>query len=119
MKYHAQIHAEHMNWITKPLSDALLAAPTGASVETRIFITRPKMKWSDTLATDTSSINASSPYSPVSADTFATFPPLARNAIKTENGRPDIETLIQDAVSLSSGPVSVDGKTSSALTSVC
>ncbi|KAL5487797.1 FRP1_3 [Sanghuangporus weigelae] len=100
-------HEDHMNWISKPLTDALLAAPSDLIVEPRIFITRPKTKSSDTLVTDCS-VNSTSPYAPLSSETVMTMKELARNAIKTANGRPDVEALIQDAVSLSSGPVSVD-----------
>ncbi|EJD01186.1 uncharacterized protein FOMMEDRAFT_90010 [Fomitiporia mediterranea MF3/22] len=99
----------HMEWISEILADALLAAPSTLSIEPRMFFTGPKLNKtsSDTLPTDYSP-NLPTPISPPSPDAVITAKALARASIRTGHGRPDVEAIIQDAVSISAGPVSVD-----------
>ncbi|KAH8118598.1 ferric reductase NAD binding domain-containing protein [Phellopilus nigrolimitatus] len=98
---------EHLNWISKLLTTALVSAPPLLIVEPRIYITSSKAKSRD-LTTLTYNL-ASEPSSPSSASgDYKLTDVLALSSLKTRYGRPDVQSIIEDAVSVSAGPVSVD-----------
>ena len=99
---------EHLAWISKLLTSAVVSAPSSLVVEPRIYITGAKAKIPDLTTLDYDS--PSSPPSPSSSsDEGKKLDVLSYTAFKTRSGRPDVYRIINDAVSSSAGPVSVDG----------
>jgi len=98
---------EHLGWISKLLTSALVSAPSSLVVDPRIYITGSKGQVAElkTLEYDSSS----EPSSPSSAsEEGKKAEVLSFTAFKTRRGRPEVDRIIQDAVSTAAGPVSVD-----------
>ena len=107
---------DHLGWIKKELSEAIISAPSALVVEARIFVTRPTKKIENSSFVDAEkgekrvTSHKSSSSSPASSETDVNALALAESLIRVSSGRPDVEHLIDQAVSSSQGPVSVDGE---------
>jgi len=98
---------EHLAWISKLLISAVVSAPSSLAIEPRIYITSQKAQIPGLETLDYE--NSSQPSLPSAAsDEEKKAEMLAYSAFKTRRGRPDVGRLINDAVSSSNGPVSVD-----------
>ncbi|GJE84448.1 ferric reductase family protein [Phanerochaete sordida] len=102
--------ADHVRWISQVLGDALMAAQsTGLAVDPRVYITGstpptpplPVVGYSDS---DRGSVNIESPIS--EKDVKMSLP--AYSALRILHGRPSIRKVLQEEISASAGPVSVD-----------
>lgn len=116
-----------MDWISKHIADALLATPASLSVEPRIFLTGKKPAALADLPileaqTTPSPAEPATPTaeSPISAsgsfkgkEKMSTM--LALTAMRVQIGRPDVESILRDAIDTAAGPVSVDVAGPSAL----
>lgn len=101
-------HTEHLGWINKLLTTAIVSAPSTLTIDPRIHITGPKaqLPYIDTL--EYSYAEPPSPSSASSED--KKIETIMYTALKSKRGRPDIHRVIQDSAALSEGPVSVDGE---------
>ncbi|KAH8106103.1 ferric reductase NAD binding domain-containing protein [Cristinia sonorae] len=123
---------EHLKWISKILNEAMAQAQsTQLSIDPRIYITGPKFSPSLTelsMNDRRSEGGDSVPVSPVTeASDEKTMGPLSEKtsdqklglspwmAINLIHGRPSISKILQEEISVSSGPVSVDVAGPSAL----
>ena len=111
--------SEHIRWISKILNQALDSAQsTSLAVDARIYITGPNYTMPELPASDSSSRNSDNgdsipgtPLSPISEKSFNEKQELpVYSAIRLTHGRPSISRILQEEISASSGPVSVDGE---------
>ena len=97
---------EHLTWISKLLTTALVACPSSLTINTQIYVTGAKGALPDVNSlgqNDTDSVSGTP-----SVSDEEKKPELALS-IKTNQGRPDIHQILEEATCSASGPVSVDG----------
>lgn len=101
---------DHLSWIAKLLTTALVSAPSTLQIDARVHITGTKGQIPELKSLDYDSSNT--PPSPSDASDEGKKLELANifTAFKTKHGRPDIIRMLNDVVASSSGPVSVDGE---------
>ena len=90
----------------------MVSASYDLSVEPQLFFTGKEFRSSNTTIINKNYIpneNDVPPY-PRSSESMEPTDNLGLTSIRTFSGRPDVEQLIEDVVSTSSGPVLVDGK---------
>ncbi|KAI0347380.1 hypothetical protein BDW22DRAFT_1404940 [Trametopsis cervina] len=94
----------HIRWISKVLTEALVAAQqTSLEVEARLYITGSSSPLSETPQVSfDGSQNGSSP----SSEKDMKLP--LYHALQITHGRPSIKKILQDEIALAHGPVSVD-----------
>lgn len=108
--------AGHLAWISKLLTEALAAAPSSLAVEPRIYVTGasypipkiPSIEY-DKYSPPHSPPPSSSSVSSVKDDKFELELPLY-STLQLKHGRPSIRKLLQEEITTSQGPVSVDGR---------
>lgn len=105
------MHVEHLGWIAKALTGAIVNSPSSLSIEPRIYITSQKAQLPDITTLEYDTAEPSSPTS--SSVEEKKVDPIPIAAFKTKRGRPNVHRIIQDAVAISPGPVSVDGESES------
>ena len=107
------LRLEHLAWIKAALSEAITSAPSSLVIEPRIFVTRAMKQISETNFVDIEKgklSHSDSSFSPSSSECNMNTKALAESLIRVSSGRPDVDALIDNAVSASHGPVSVDGE---------
>jgi hypothetical protein len=101
---------DHLKWISKVLTEALVAAqPTSLQIEAKIYITGPSGLTPECreFSYEPGSTHSSSPASP-SSEIDAKLP--IYDAFHITHGRPSMKKILQEEISCALGPVSVDGK---------
>ncbi|KAI5119903.1 hypothetical protein M0805_003707 [Coniferiporia weirii] len=99
---------EHLDWISKLLTEALVSAPFSLAIEPCIFITGKKSQPHDAMLSNFNSFDSPFPTSSSSSSEGKISASLALSLLRTRRGRPDVHRLIEEAISVSAGPVSVD-----------
>jgi len=100
---------EHIRWIEDILSPALMGIPQSMSVVVKFYLTRSEED-SEKWANDNSNSNSSE-----KLDTSGTShaQPIAKildsPLVSFENGRPDLQNIIQNEIASASGRMSING----------
>ncbi|KAI0091940.1 ferric reductase NAD binding domain-containing protein [Irpex rosettiformis] len=100
--------ADHIKWISKVLTEALLAAQsTALHVEARLYITGPSAPVFESREPtfDGDITESSSPADP-SSEKDVELP--LYHALQITHGRPSIKKILEEGISSAQGPVSVD-----------
>ncbi|OBZ76332.1 putative ferric reductase transmembrane component [Grifola frondosa] len=108
--------ADHLEWISKVLTEALASAhSTSLVVEPNVYVTGPDCVIPQ-LPTLASKDGSSTPPTPVSESVNnEKMGPPVYSSLKIIHGRPSIRRILQEEVNAASGPVSVDVSGPSAL----
>lgn len=104
---------QHLGWIASVLSTAVLSAPSTLEIDSRIHVTGKSVQLPAQLKNlDYESSGASETDSRKSSESAESRKTenIPYAAFKTREGRPDVQTILNDAVTCASGPVSVDGQ---------
>ena len=98
-----------MKWISKVLNEALvIAQTTSLSVDARVYVTGARAPALIVDSVDSSREGSISADSPTDSPTLeAKLPPY--NALQVTHGRPSVKKLLDEEITTSWGPVSVDG----------
>ncbi|EIW61249.1 uncharacterized protein TRAVEDRAFT_69649 [Trametes versicolor FP-101664 SS1] len=101
--------AEHLQWISKVLNEALAAAQsTSLAIEPHVYITGPTCTIPEVQRTAYApSDGTSTPPSPADTGKFEKELPVY-SSLKITHGRPSIRRVLQEGIDSSTGPVSVD-----------
>jgi hypothetical protein len=122
------LHAEHLDWISHSLIEALAMAPQGLKIDLRLHVTAaPELagaaRLEHTLALSPSSTTDEKSEAPAEKSRRSsqsagspTGPGRgAAHGLRATAGRPDVFGILREAIDTSGGPVSVDGKRSFSL----
>ncbi len=104
---------QHLAWIASVLTSAVLSAPSSLEIDPRIHITGKSAQLPEQLKNldyENSSTSESDSRKSSESEESKKIDPIPYSAFKTQEGRPDVQRIIYDAVTCASGPVSVDGK---------
>ncbi|KLO19817.1 hypothetical protein SCHPADRAFT_817568 [Schizopora paradoxa] len=104
---------QHLAWIASVLSTAVLSAPSTLEIDSRIHVTGKSVQVSEYLKNldyENSSSSSSESASRRSSESYESkkTETIPYTAFKTKEGRPDVHRIIEDAVTMATGPVSVD-----------
>ena len=101
---------DHIKWISKVLTEALLAAlPTSLHVEARLYITGPSApSFEPREATFDRDITETSTPADPSSEKDVKLP--LYHALQITHGRPSVKKIMQEEIARARGPISVDGK---------
>ncbi|RDB22637.1 putative ferric reductase transmembrane component [Hypsizygus marmoreus] len=104
---------DHLNWISKTLTEALNSVTSSLSIEPRVYITGPNYPIPEVPFLS----EPATPSSPVESEKVAKEMILpVYSSLKLIHGRPSIRKLLHEEIGASLGPVSVDVAGPSALT---
>ncbi|KAG2346395.1 hypothetical protein BDR05DRAFT_878235 [Suillus weaverae] len=108
--------AEHVQWIEEALIKAVQLAPPSLTVSIRIFITASSSTTQSNLSREDNSTISSltekkgSPEHVVIKRNSLSLAFLSLHGVRMETGRPNIDALLKEEVSVTSGRMSVSGK---------
>ncbi|KAG2151649.1 ferric reductase NAD binding domain-containing protein [Suillus bovinus] len=104
--------AEYVQWIEEALIKAVRLAPPSLTVSIRIFITASSTTQSKSFREDDDSISSSTekkrnPGHMTARKYSLSLSFMSLRGVRTENGRPDLDALLKEEVSVTSGRMSV------------
>ncbi|KAI0758296.1 ferric reductase NAD binding domain-containing protein [Irpex lacteus] len=100
--------ADHIKWISKVLTEALVAAqPTNLHVEARLYITGPSAPTFESREAVFDSDTSESP-TPANPSSEKDVKLPLYHSLQIMHGRPSIRKILQEEITSAQGPVSVD-----------
>ena len=104
---------EHITWISRLLTTALISAPPTLEVDARIHITGKSAvlpQLVEKLDFENTNLRESPSHNSSASEESKKSEMTPYSGFKTIPGRPNVLSILDDAISCASGPVSVDGK---------
>ncbi|KIP02112.1 hypothetical protein PHLGIDRAFT_309956 [Phlebiopsis gigantea 11061_1 CR5-6] len=111
-------HQSHLSWVADELSAALAVAPAGVEVSVAAYVTSDGPVDSDpqhTLDDDDDDDSTDAEKGAAYDEKLPPTPASVLRGVDVIAGRPDVRKILEDAVSRSAGPVSVDASGPTAL----